>query len=286
LTDSNGFQQRTLQREVSESGIGLFTGEKVTLHLRPAPPNHGLVFRRIDLPGKPQIPARLSYAVFAPRCTRLMKDGASVQTVEHLLSALHAYGIANLEIGIEGSELPAGDGSSSLFVEMLEKAGVTTQNSLQMLAVIKKPISWSEGEIHLVALPSDEFRISYTLHYPHSAFLRSQYYSYQVNRDTYKQEIAPCRTFSLYEEIEPMLQKGLLKSAGLENGVVIKDNKIMNPEGTRFENEMVRHKILDLIGDLSLIGVPIQAHIISIRSGHFSNIAFSKKIQKYIREKH
>ncbi len=277
--------QKTLQRQVSKEGTGLFTGEKVKICLKPLPPNSGMRFKRMDLAQKIIIPASLKYATFAPRNTKLLKDGASVQTVEHLLSTLHAYEIDNLEIEIYGSELPAGDGSSNFFVEMVEEVGILEQDQKKMVFKIDEPIAWSEGETHLVALPSEEFRISYTLHYPHSPYLKSQFHSYVVDPKTFKDQIAPCRTFSLYEEIEPMLKKGLLKSAGLNNGVVIKDNSVMNPEGVRFENEMVRHKILDLLGDLSLIGTPIQAHIISIRSGHTSNVAFSRKIHEYINKR-
>lgn len=277
--------QKTLQGQVSKEGTGLFTGEKVKICLKPLPPNSGVRFKRMDLPQKTVIPASLEYATFAPRNTKLLKEDASVQTVEHLLSTVHAYGIDNLEIEIYGSELPAGDGSSNFFVEMVESVGLIEQDQKKRTFKIDEPIAWSEGETHLVALPSDEFRISYTLHYPHSPYLKSQYYSYVVDSKTFKDQIAPCRTFSLYEEIEPMLKKGLLKSAGLNNGVVIKGNSVMNPEGVRFENEMVRHKILDLLGDLSLIGTPIQAHIISIRSGHTSNVAFSRKIQEYINKR-
>ena len=132
------------------------------------------------------------------------------------------------------------------------------------------------------SLPSDEYQISYTLHYPHSQFLRSQYFSFRVDPDEYAQEIASCRTFSLYEEVAPMLEKGLLRGGGLDNGVVIKDDHVLNPEGVRFFNEMVRHKILDLIGDLSLMGIRFKAHIVAIRSGHFSNVSFAKVLKEQL----
>ncbi len=272
--------QKTLKKEASVSGIGLFTGDKVSLKISPAPINHGIIFQRVDLPGKPEIPARLSFVREAPRCTRLASEKASILMVEHLLSALYALGIDNAHIEVEGPEIPAGDGSAKIFVDLLDKVQLQEQKAPRRIARITTPIFWSEGEVHLIALPSNEFRLSYTLHYPHSPILRSQYYSFSLNAERFKTEIAPCRTFSLYEEILPFIEKGLIKGGGLENALVIKGDQILNPEGARFSDEMVRHKVLDLIGDLALIGAPILAHIIAVRSGHASNVAFAKIFSK------
>lgn len=275
--------QKTLQHEATTSGIGLFTGEKVSIKICPAPPNSGIVFQRTDLPEKPEIPALLSYVKEAPRCTRLATEKASILMVEHLLSALYAYGIDNARIEVEGPELPAGDGSAQQFVEMIEKNGMAVQQTPRKYLAIKQPIFWSEGEIHLIALPSQDFRLSYTMHYPHSPLLRSQYYSFALQPLRYKAEIASCRTFSLYEEIVPFIEKGIIKGGGLENAVVIQGGRILNPDGARFEDEMVRHKILDLIGDLALIGAPLLANIIAVRSGHLSNVAFAKTLSKTLK---
>ena len=272
--------QKTFQDEVTASGVGLFTGEKVSLRICPAPPDSGIVFQRTDLLSKPEIPALLSYVREAPRCTRLATPNASILMVEHLLSALYAYGIDNARIEVEGPEIPAADGSSQLFVDLIEKTGLVSQEYPKRYARISDPIYWSEGEVHLVALPSDEFRVSYTMHYPHSPLLRSQYYSFVLQPLRYKAEIARCRTFSLYEEILPFIEKGGIRGGGLENALVIQGGRILNPEGARFEDEMVRHKILDLIGDLALIGTPLLAHVIAIRSGHSSNVAFAKIVSK------
>lgn len=269
-----------MQSEAFASGVGLFTGEKVSLKILPAPPNTGIVFQRMDLPGKPEIPARLSFVREAERCTRLGTEAASIHMVEHLLSALGAMGVDNARIEVEGPEIVAGDGSAKLFVDLLEKAKLQTQQAPRKTIKISKPLFWSEKETHLIALPAEEFRISYTLHYPQSSLLRSQFYTLSLTPDRFKEEIALCRTFSLYEEILPFLEKGIIKGGGLENALVIRGDQIMNPEGARFPDEMVRHKILDLIGDLSLVGAPILGHIISVRSGHLSNIAFAKMISK------
>jgi UDP-3-O-[3-hydroxymyristoyl] N-acetylglucosamine deacetylase len=200
--------------------------------------------------------------------------------VEHLLSALYAYGVDNARIEVKGPELPAGDGSAQLFVDLLDSTGLKTQQEVRRIIRVSQPIHWSEGDVHLIALPAPEFRLSYTMHYPHSPLLKSQYYSFSLQPMRYKEEIASCRTFSLYEEILPFIERGMLKGGGLENALVIRGDKILNPEGARFPDEMVRHKILDLIGDLSLIGSPLLAHVIAVRSGHSSNVAFAKTLSK------
>jgi len=274
--------QKTLGREVFISGIGLFSGEKVAIRIKPAAVGSGIVFQRIDLPGKPLIPAQVRYVGDTHSCTRLKTNDASVLTVEHLLSALSAGGIDNARIEVDGPEIPVGDGSSQIFVQMIEQAGIVEQNLPKRFAVLSQPVFWSDREIHLIALPHDEMRVSFTLHFPRSQNFRSQYFSIPIHSEIYKREIAPCRTFSFYEEIFPLIEKGLIKGGGLENALVIKEDKVYNSGGARFDDEMVRHKILDLIGDFSLIGVRLKAHIIAIRSGHTSNIAFAKMLQNYL----
>lgn len=266
------------------SGVGLFTGEQVSLSLHPAPVDSGIVFQRVDLPGKPLIPALLSHVCEAPRNTRLGVGSASIFMVEHLLSALYAYGIDNVLIEVEGSEIPAADGSARPFIDMVERGGVRSQEKSRNYIVLKKAIYWSKGDVHLIGLPSEKPRFSYTLHYPQSSLLRAQYFSFQLNPESYKIEIAPSRTFSLYEEILPFLDKGIIKGGGLENAVIIKNDQILNPEGTRFPDEMVRHKVLDLLGDLSLLGRPLCAHVIAVRSGHSSNVAFAKTVLEQIED--
>lgn len=274
---ANDRSQKTLKKEAFLTGNGLFTGAKVSLRMIPSPENSGIIFSRKDIPHLAPLPALLPFVKKTPRCTSLMyKTGESIVMVEHLLSAIKAYGIDNLRIELDGPEIPVGDGSASFFIEMIEKSGILSQNAAKKRGVLQEPLYWSQQDTHLIALPDTEFRVSCTLHYPQSSFIRSQYYSLVVNRDSFKKEIAMCRTFSLYEDIAVMLEKGLLKGGGLENGVVIKDHAVMNPEGLRCTDEMVRHKILDLIGDLSLIGMDFCAHIIAIRSGHAANVAFAE----------
>lgn len=270
--------QQTIQREVSSDGVGLFTGERVSLKLSSAPPNTGILFFRSDLSDKPKLSAHLSLVREAPRCTRLADSAISVYMVEHLMAAFGGMGIDNALVEVKGPEILAADGSAKIFVDLIEQAGIEIQSAPRNYLKIDRPVYWSEGEVHLVALPADEFRISYTMHYPQSSLLKSQFYTISLNPERFKKEIAPCRTFSIYEEILPFIEKGLIKGGGLENALVIRGDQIMNPDGARFPDEMVRHKILDLIGDLSLLARPIIGHIISVRSGHSSNIAFAKTI--------
>ncbi len=271
--------QHTLKCEGAAAGIGLFTGEKVSLKLVPAPPNSGILFQRVDLPGRPEIPATLSNVREATRTTRLATEKGSVHMVEHLLSALRALEIDNVRVEVNGPEIIAGDGSSQIFVDLIESLGRVEQNAPRSYLTLAKPLFWSEGDVHLVALPANEFKVSYTMHYPQSPWLGSQYYSFSLSPKKFKEEIASCRTFSLYEEIVPYIEKGVIKGGGLENALIIKGDQVMNPGGARFQNEPVRHKVLDLIGDLSLMG-PFLGHIISIRSGHSSNITFAKMIME------
>lgn len=274
--------QKTLQREVNLSGVGLFSGISARLKICPAPLGHGIVFERTDLPGRPKIPARLAFARESLRSTSLASEHATVTLVEHLLSALSAFEIDHALIQTDGHEIPIFDGSSRNFAELIDEAGVIGLGLAKAYLAPQRPVFWSQGEVHLVALPHETFRISYTLHYPHSPLIRSQFYSCCVEKGHYRREISPCRTFALYEEIELLLEKGLLRGGGPESGVVFRGDQIVNPEGIRFPDEPVRHKILDLIGDLSLLGRPLKAHIIAIRSGHASNVAFAKVLEEEI----
>ena len=270
--------QRTISREISFSGSGLFTGAPVNMTLKPAPEGSGIVFQRGDLPLKPIVPAYVDYIYGTPRCTILAKDQVVVQSVEHILSALSAYDVDNMIIELDGAEVPVGDGSAMPFVELLQKADIQEQDQTVPYYQLTNPVYWSEGNVHLVAIPSKELRYSYTLSYPGHPLLHSQFYTFAMNSERYTEEIAPCRTFSLYEEILPLLEKGIIKGGTLNNGVVIKGKEILNPDGIRFSDEMVRHKMLDFIGDLSLMGVRVMAHFIAIRAGHFSNTELAKKI--------
>ncbi|MEL7431680.1 MAG: UDP-3-O-acyl-N-acetylglucosamine deacetylase [Chlamydiota bacterium] len=271
--------QCTIANRVSVSGTGLFTGSPVHLQLRPASPGKGIFFRRKDCPKSPIIEAHLANVSSTFRSTCLEHEGIDVLMVEHLLSALSAFGIDNVEVVLDNKELPCGDGSARIFTELLEKAGKTKQSAPRKIYAPQDPIYWSEGETQVIALPSDRMQVSYLLHYPNVSLLDGQYHTFMAEEDSYCKEIAPARTFALDEEVRALIAKGYFQEASLQNGILIRGSQIVNPEGLRFPNEMARHKILDLLGDLMLLG-RVKAHIIGIRSGHKAHVAFARKLQE------
>jgi UDP-3-O-[3-hydroxymyristoyl] N-acetylglucosamine deacetylase len=270
--------QSTIGTSQEISGIGLHTGEAVTLRFVPAREGEGIFFRRVDLPGQPIIPAAVEYVAGTARGTTLAVADAKIHTVEHVLSAVRAYQIDNLCIEISSIEPPAGDGSSNEYVAMIERAGIVEQTATVPVVELKKPVWWSQGDVHLVALPCDVYRISYTLHYPDVPPLGSQYFTFDVNSNNFKDQISSCRTFALYDELLALMDHGLIRGGSLENAVVVQNEAIISKGGLQFSDEAVRHKVLDLIGDLSLVGIPFTAHIIALRSGHASNCQFAQKL--------
>ena len=273
---------QTLKESIDFSGIGIHTGRDVTLHFCPAPVGTGIVFKRTDLPGKPLIPATVEYVCDLLRSTTIGVGDIRIHTVEHVLAALNAYHIDNLIIEIDNMEPPVGNGSSDVFIEMIEKVGIEPQEGEIQILKIEEPLFWADRDIQIVALPYDGFRISYTLNYPNTKILKAQFQTFEITPESFKRELAPCRTFSLYEEVSMLLDKGLIKGASLDNAVVIKDEVVLSKNGLFFPDEMVRHKILDMVGDLKLVGFDFHAHIISIRSGHSSNHEFAKIIYNYL----
>ncbi|MDB6081009.1 MAG: lpxC [Chlamydiia bacterium] len=274
--------QKTLKKSVSFSGVGIHTGHEVTLTFRPANIGDGVFFKRTDLPGQPIIPATFEYIFDTSRSTNICIQDVRIYTIEHVLAALRAYEIDNVCIELSGIEPPAGNGSSDVFIALIEQAGIEEQHAVVPFVSLKTPVVYSEGDIHIVAIPADEYRISYTLHYPKSEMLGTQFHSVVVNSENFKQEIASCRTFALYEELSYLMDKGLIKGGSLDNAVVIQEKAVISKGGLFFPNEMVRHKILDMIGDLSLVGIHFLAHVIAIRAGHATNFAFAKKLFHHI----
>lgn len=270
-------RQRTVARPAEITGVGLHTGQKTTVRVKPGEPNSGVVFVRTDVPGYARIPARVKHRTEIARRTALRRGDVMVHTTEHLLSAAVGLQIDNLEVELDGEELPGLDGSARLFVELLQSAGSVEQDAECKEIVVKEPIGLSHNGASLVALPYDGLRVSYTLDYPND-LIPAMHYSLELNDgDRYAQEIAPARTFVLRREAEALLAAGLGKGANTENTVVI------NPDGTvegetRFADEPVRHKILDILGDLALAGAPIRAHVIAVKSGHELNASLVSKI--------
>ncbi|MCM8777423.1 MAG: bifunctional UDP-3-O-[3-hydroxymyristoyl] N-acetylglucosamine deacetylase/3-hydroxyacyl-ACP dehydratase [Candidatus Omnitrophica bacterium] len=273
--------QRTIERSVEIEGLGLHTGEKTRLIFHPAPADTGIVFMKKDGSQngviKPVIENLLDTAKF-PRRTSIGDEGVQIHTVEHLLSALYSMEIDNVLIEIEGNECPGLDGSARPFVEIIKKAGIKQLNKKKNIFVVKEPIYISENNTHIIALPSDELKISYILDYPETS-LGSQYASYSITPEIYEKEIAPARTFCLKEEIEPLKKMGLGKGSDYKNTLVIDKDKGPIDNQFRFKDEPVRHKISDLIGDIALFGCYIAAHIIGIKSGHAMNTRFIRKMK-------
>lgn len=277
--------QKTILKSASFSGIGVHTGNRCTLTMRPAPENFGIRFRRIDLPGVPEVPAHISNVVGTMRGTTIAEGDVKIHTVEHVLATLSSFGIDNCIIELDANEPPVGDGSSNPFVDLVQSVGVETQNAVSRELILREPIYVDEPDVTLVALPSSRFRISYTILFPQNQVgLDSQFLDFHVSQESFVKEIAPARTFCFFHEVEALMDQGLIKGGSLENAVVIGDEAIMSKEALRFPNEFVRHKVLDLIGDLSLLGHRLRAHVIAIRSGHKHNTKLTRALSNYAKK--
>ena len=262
--------QHTLTGPATLEGTSLHTGQKVTLTLKPAPEGHGFKFRRIDLPDQPFINADVDKVQTVERATTLAEGSVKVHTVEHVISALTGMGVDNALIEMDANEPPIGDGSSRPFVEMIRKAGIVAQPSPRRVWEIRETIHQETADGTLITIvPCKTFKISVTNVGPDGRF--SQYFSSEITPEKYEQEIAPARTFVYYEDVKPLLEKGLIKGGSLESAVVIRGDEIMSKEPMRFNNEFARHKALDIIGDLMLSGVRIHGHVIAVKPGHGPN---------------
>ncbi len=262
--------QHTLAGPATLEGTSLHTGQKVTLTLKPAPDGHGFKFRRIDLPDQPFINADVDKVQTVERATTLAEGSVKVHTVEHVISALTGMGVDNALIEMDANEPPIGDGSSRPFVEMIRKAGIVAQPSPRRVWEIRETIHQETADGTLITIvPCKTFKISVTNVGPDGRF--TQYFSSEVTPEKYEKEIAPARTFVYYEDVKPLLEKGLIKGGSLESAVVIRGDEIMSKEPMRFNNEFARHKALDIIGDLMLSGVRIHGHVIAVKPGHGPN---------------
>ncbi|MEZ4650637.1 MAG: bifunctional UDP-3-O-[3-hydroxymyristoyl] N-acetylglucosamine deacetylase/3-hydroxyacyl-ACP dehydratase [Candidatus Eisenbacteria bacterium] len=272
--------QRTIAKEATFTGVGLHTGRTTHLTFHPAPEDHGIVFVRTDLEGSPEIrvcPENARTDIDALRRTVLRCGNAEVHTVEHVLSAVSGLGIDALRIEVDGQELPEPEaGSARPWVDVLREAGMKELTAPKRYFVIEKPIALDDGAARIVGLPYDGFRISFTIVYDNPV-VGTQHIEVDIDPDRFAEEIAPARTFALYEDIEALKKAGLIQGGTLNNAVVVKGDEILNEEGLRFADEFVRHKVLDLLGDLAVLGRPVRGHITSVRSGHRSNVAFVQK---------
>lgn len=275
-------KQRTISKEASLEGIGLHTGNYSKITFKPAPVNYGIKFVRVDLADKPVITAghQQLAAGTAVRGTTLGNEPAQVHTVEHILAVCSGLGIDNLEIDLTNNEPPVMDGSAKLFAESILNAGITEQDAPREILKIDKPVSYESGKTKISAVPADELIIDCTVDYDHP-FLGSQNISFTIKPEVFLKEIASARTFCFDYEIEALKGNGLAKGGSFSNAIVVGINGIHNPDKTlRFSNEFVRHKALDLLGDLFLLGRQLKAHITAVRCGHNHNINFVKELLK------
>lgn len=276
-------RQHTLAAAATLEGTSLHTGEKVTLTIKPAPEDHGFKFRRVDLPDQPFIDADVDRVEKVERATTLASGSVRVHTVEHVLSALAGMGIDNALIEMDSNEPPIGDGSARPFVELVKKAGAVPQDAPRKTWEIREPLHYdSKNGSHITIVPYSGFRLSVTNIARGGKF--TQYFSTEVTPEIYETEIAPARTFTFYEDIKPLLDKGLIKGGSLENAVVIRGEEVMSKEPMRFDNEFARHKALDLIGDLLLSGKRFTGHVIAVAPGHGPNTQMAARLKKeYLR---
>ena len=276
-------KQRTILREVSIKGKSLHTGEEVNLTLKPALENTGVIFRRIDLLGKPEIQPLIDLVDDLVRSTTIADGHAKVHTIEHVLSALSGCGVDNVVIEMDASEPPILDGSAKHFVNLIQQAEPVEQDAEREYFVLDEPISVTRGSSSIIALPHDGFRITCTS--ADDRGIHTQHLSLDLDPETYVAQVAPARTFTIYEDIEELLKLGKIKGGSLDSAIVIKGDKIVSKEPLRFKDEFVRHKILDIVGDITLVGMPIKAHIVGVRPGHALNAELSKVLRKKLLEK-
>ena len=272
--------QHTIARKAGISGIGLHTGVTVNLSLAPAPANTGIVFRRTDLEGF-RVEARVRHVAHVSYATSLMKKGVLISTTEHLLSALAASGVDNVFIDLDNLEVPIVDGSALPFLGMVADVGLRRQRAKRNYVKVLRPIEVVEGAKRIAVYPFATLSINYRIVFTHPA-IGDQAFGFTPATGNYEREIAPARTFGFLEEVEMLKKSGLIKGGSLENAVVLSRDAVLNPEGLRFPNEFCRHKILDVVGDLALLGRPLIGRVEAERAGHAMHVAL---VERLLREK-
>jgi UDP-3-O-[3-hydroxymyristoyl] N-acetylglucosamine deacetylase len=267
--------QRTLRRSISCAGIGLHSGKKVTLSLKPAPSDFGIRFRRSDLGGV-EVAANISHLGAINLATGLTQDAVNVSTVEHLLAALVSLGVDNVIVELNSAEVPIMDGSSAPFIYLIHEAGIKRLPAARRYMKVLRPLTLTRGDKRIAIYPSDHFKVTYSIAFDHP-MLRHQSRTIRITEETFIDEIAPARTFGFLKEVEWMRQQGLALGGSLENAIVIGDTGVLN-NSLRFDDEFVRHKILDVIGDLALVGHPLIGHVVAHRGGHALHTEFAATI--------
>src|SRR5467141_2380766 len=271
--------QHTVGKSASFSGTALHTGEKVTLKLHPAPADHGIKFKRKDLQDEPTIDAKIDNVKMVERATTIGEGSMRVHTVEHVLAALWAMGVDNAIVEMDANEPPIGDGSAQAYVDLIRKAGVTPQEEPRDFFHVRETMHvGSKTGALLVLLPDEKFRISCTQAGPNNQF--AQFLSVEVTPAVFEREIAPARTFVYYEDVKPLMDKNLIKGGSLENAIVVRGEAVLSKEPLRFADEFVRHKILDIIGDLALVGRRIRGHVVAVKPGHAANAELARAVAR------
>jgi UDP-3-O-[3-hydroxymyristoyl] N-acetylglucosamine deacetylase/3-hydroxyacyl-[acyl-carrier-protein] dehydratase len=275
-------QQQTLNRPANYSGVGLHSGNRVNMTFLPAPPNTGVRFRRVDLEGKPEIEARAENVAETNRSTTLAKGNTRIHTVEHVLATLAGYGIDNAVIELDANEPPIADGSAREYCRMVKEAGIVPQDERREPYCPSEPIQLEMGETVMTLFPDETFKISCTSADRQGRF--TQFHSLEISPATWERDIAQARTFCFYEEIEYLIKNGLIKGGSLENAVVIRDDAVLTTEPLRYPDEFVRHKMLDIVGDLSLLGRPLRGHLIAVKPSHTANCEMVRRIAAQMRK--
>ena len=269
--------QNTIRKKINCSGIGLHTGKDIHMNLLPAEANTGIRFIRTDLEEKNFIPAFMNRVVDTTMATTISEGDVSVATTEHLLAAINGLAIDNILVEIDGPEIPIMDGSAFPFVSLLQTAGIKQQKSYRRLVKITQEISFREGDRYISIYPYDGFKVTAEINFEHDS-VRRQVYSLSVSTEKFIAEISKARTFGFLDDVKKLQQNGLALGASLDNAVGMDDNGILNKEGLRYVNEFVRHKIMDIIGDMTLLGCPILGHIVAYKSGHSQHLKLMEKI--------
>ena len=271
--------QHTVGKTAGFSGTSLHTGEKVSIKLHPAPVDHGIKFKRKDLQDEPTIDAKIENLKMVERATTIGEGSVRVHTVEHVLAALSAMGLDNAIVEMDANEPPIGDGSAQPYVDVIKRAGVTAQDAPRSFFDVRDTINVeSKTGALLVLLPDETFRISCTQAGPNNRF--AQYLSMEITPAIFEREIAPARTFVFYEDVQPLMEKNLIKGGSLENAIVVRGEAVLSKEPLRFADEFVRHKILDIIGDLALVGRPIRGHVVAVKPGHAANAELARALAR------
>jgi len=265
-------QQRSLKTSVRATGVGLHSGQKVNLTFCPAPPDTGIIFRRIDLPGKPEFKVDPHLVTDTRMCSALECNGAKVATVEHLMSALAGLGIDNVVIELDASEVPILDGSASPFIYLIQSVGIQEQDAPRRFIKVLKPVRVEEGDKWAEIVPYDGFKLTFKIEFDHPAFRHSaKEYSIELGQEAYIRDISRARTFGFSNEVEYLRSHGLALGGTLDNAIVMDDRGVLNADGLRYADEFVKHKILDAVGDLYLAGHPILGAFTAYKSGHGLN---------------